>query len=465
MRVVFVSVVTSLVTALGILVFGATPIAVLCVLLWLGAIFCSYPFFLVLLWLAILLYDVFAMNVLLGQVSSSLTSLPILLLPMDIPYFFTIIYLIIMTVKRPKEIVMVLKENPFLGLYLIVVVASTIIYTPVFGKMAIGEARKFYFHFLFPILTVLLIKTFKDLRRLVLAIYFMAVCTSIIGYVQFIMSPSLDRTALRFVGGQGAFILLLTLFSILIVHTNGMVILNKAADTVMFILFLASVIITQGRSVFLAGTLGLFLLFGLQRNKILFLSKAVAASIVLLMVIVAIFINMPKFEQSFMKLLSGIREPHSDATASWRMEGWRQQLSGLSARELLVGKGLGSYYLWFNKWGGKVTYAPHNAYVQIVLKFGLLGLFVYGLLVFSLFRKIFAARNRLPPGPMRAYIEMSLVNVGAAHAYMTGYDFSLVMLIFYAVGISAVKLLQDVREVDEQHGQGAYQSLVAQCNL
>ncbi len=59
----------------------------------------------------------------------------------------------------------------------------------------------------------------------------------------------------------------------------------------------------------------------------------------------------------------------------------------------------------------------------------------------------------LPPGPMRGYLEMSLLNVGAAHAYMTGYDFSLIILTFYAVGMTAVKLLEDGLEVATRYEQ------------
>src|SRR5438128_7716259 len=94
MRLVFVSVVTSLVTALGIVVFGAAPIAVLGVLLWLGVLFCSHSFLLVLLWPATLLYQVISRDEFIGQLSSSFTSLQITLLPMDPAYFFTTVYLI-----------------------------------------------------------------------------------------------------------------------------------------------------------------------------------------------------------------------------------------------------------------------------------------------------------------------------------------------------------------------------------
>ena len=219
-------------------------------------------------------------------------------------------------------------------------------------------------------------------------------------------------------------------------------------------LFLPLVIIPHHRTVFLAAIIGLFLLFELHRRKVLFVIKAGVTSAILFAVICVAFIMAPKFEHIFMNALAGIADPHSDNTASWRMEGWQKQLAALSERQLLLGKGVGSYFNWDQgNWqysSQRVKVGPHNAYVEIVLKFGLLGLAIYVLLAFSFFRRMLVARKKLPPGPARAYIEMSLVTFGAAHACMTGYGFSLLIFIFYAIGITAVRLLQDGVEVTAQ---------------
>jgi hypothetical protein len=454
MRFVLALAVASSVTALGISVFGAAPIVIVCVLLWLVAFFYRHPLSLVMLWLITLLHQVIFPDATLAQLGSSFTNLPILLLPMDVPYFFTLAYLMIKAATRGHEIVRAMKENPFLSLFLVIVVASTIMYTPLYGKSAIGEARKFFFHFFFPLLAVLSIKTWGDLRQFMLVIFFVAACISIVGYLQFVVGPSTMKSTMRVVSAQGSLILLFAVFSTLVIHINGLVIMSRAIDVVAVGLFLPIIIITHHRSVFLGGMLGLFLLFWLQRNKILFLSKIAIASIMLLTAMGAVFMNVPAFERLFMNAMEGIIAPRSDETASWRIEGWRQQLSSVSAKELLFGEGLGSYYRWFNR-RTEVKADPHNAYVQIVLKFGLLGLVVYGLLVFSFFRKIFAVRKKLPPGPMRAYVEMSFLNLGAAHAYLTGYGFSLIILIFYAMGISAINLLQRVN-YDQNHRCSSY---------
>src|SRR5262249_55640339 len=102
---------------------------------------------------------------------------------------------------------------------------------------------------------------------------------------------------------------------------------------------------------------------------------------------------------------------------------------------------LGGYYEWhFHT--TTFTSVPHNAYVQIILKFGLLGLSIYVLLALEFFRKSLAVRKNLRPGLMKAYVEMGVLTFGAAHAYMFGYGFEPIMLIFFAVATSAANLSQ-----------------------
>jgi O-antigen ligase len=444
---------------LGILEFKAVPILALCALPWLIVFCCARPMRIVLLWIAISFYE--------EVVHSAFSSFPtlgqlgvVLLLPMDIPYFFTLTYLLIVAVTRPHEIRKILKDYPFLVVFILMMIASIVIYTPEYGKTAIGEARKSFFCFFFPVLAVTAIKTFTNLHRLLLGVLLLAAGVSALGYLLLFIGPSIIRSSLRPISANGALILLFTIFSILIAHANKLVIASKTIDNVMVGLFIPLVIIPHHRTVFLAGILGLFLLFELHQRKVFFVLKAATTSVILLAGICIAFTSVPKFERTLMKALAGIANPSADHTASWRMEGWRQQLVPLSESELLFGKGLGSYYSWDYQ-NQEVTVGPHNAYVEIVLKFGVLGLAVYALLALSFLRRMFAARKKLPPGPARAYIEMGIANFGAAHAIMTGYDLSLIALIFYAIGITAVRLLQDGWDVTAWQEEMSREKLIA----
>ena len=84
--------------------------------------------------------------------------------------------------------------------------------------------------------------------------------------------------------------------------------------------------------------------------------------------------------------------------------------------------------------------APHNGYLQMVMKFGLFGLCIYTFLAGKFFLATLKARGKLSPGPRRAYMEMGIINFGAAHAFLIGYGIELSILIFVALAMVAAQL-------------------------
>lgn len=430
---ILTSVTTSLVAAIGIVKFGAGAMTGVCLAPWLIVLFHYYPFLLVLLWLTLLFFTMFSPG-------AGLYLHDISFLPLDPAYFFSIVCLIAYAATRKNVFMKTLKENPFLCIFMSVVILYVILGTPVWGQRAIGEARKFYFYFLFPLLTAFSMQTYQDLRRLLSAVFFVAIGITVIGLLYLIrglwFGHGLPADAVQ--------ILLCAVFAILVSHINGMVVTNRILDSAMLLLFLSLIIKAGHRSVFLESALGLCIFGIIYRNRIVFLSK----SVVMLVVVGLMISSVPGLEQWFTKSISGIVSPASDQTASWRMRGWQDQWERIVRTNLLFGEGLGSYYSWKDKETGAHVKGiqPHNAYIQILMKFGLVGLLVYGLLVYKFFRHTLAVRKRLPPGPLRAYVEMGIVNFGAAHAYMMGYGFSLIIFVFYALGMGAARFSASVLE-------------------
>jgi O-antigen ligase len=195
------------------------------------------------------------------------------------------------------------------------------------------------------------------------------------------------------------------------------------------------------RSVWLAIGLGSLLLLWLYRRRSVFLLKFVTVTMMILFVGTVAVTAFPVAAVRLVEKFGGIIDPYSDRTASWRIRGWQEHLTTIRKVGPLLGEGLGSYYSWTHG-SVEVTASPHNAYIQLVLKFGLVGLMIYALLAYAFFRKMSAIRKKLPPGPMRAYVEMGIVNFGAGHGYMLGYGFEPIMLIFFGLAVSAAKLCQ-----------------------
>jgi O-antigen ligase len=427
-------IVTSLVAAIGILKFGAGPIAILCIVPWCVVLFHRHPLLLVLLWPAMLFLELAMPNYETLRVAGGGERFFLTL--MDPVYFFTAIYLMIHATTRPKEFLRALQANPFLSFFLIIVIIYIVLYTPLYGKSALGEARKFYFPFFFPILALVSIQELGSLRRLLLAMFFVAIGISTVGLLHLATGAGLKGIA----PAAAALLLLFTAFSIIVCHLNSIVIINKVVDTVMLVLFLSIVIMTQHRSVVLAGVVSLLGLFVIYINRAIVLSKMVTTLIVMLAVLGVIIINVPQFA-SHTERLRGIVAPQEDDTASWRIRGWQQQLNRVvSNNQWLFGEGLGGYYHWRERNLSTVKVYPHNGYVQMILKFGLFGLCIYVLLAGQFFLTTMKARSKLSPGPRRAYVEMGLLNFGAMHAYCMGYDFDPSCMIFVALAMVAVQL-------------------------
>jgi hypothetical protein len=421
---------TLLVAVIGILKIGIGPIAFLCIIPWFVALFHRHPLLLVLLWpaghfLIIAMPDY-----------EDLVVSGFMLGPMDPVYFFTAVHLMIHAIIRPKEFLRALQANPFLSLFLVIVILYIVVYTPLHGKSALGEARKFYFSFLFPILAILSIKEVGSLNRLILALFITSIGISMLGFIRLLMGAPPKHI----VNAQAALFLLLIAFSIIVYRINSRVIMSKCLDTFMGVSCISIVFITSHRSVILAFIAGLTCIFIVYMNRTAILSKMVMALTVALAVISMTVISRPELFAKHIKLLNGIINPHADDTASWRMMGWQQQLDRIwRNNQWLFGEGFGGYYQW-RQGSHKVTAAPHNGYVQMILKLGLFGLCVYVLLVGKFFLTTLKARSKLSPGPKRAYVEMGIINFGAAHVYLMGYGIQISMLIFVGLTMIAIQL-------------------------
>lgn len=71
------------------------------------------------------------------------------------------------------------------------------------------------------------------------------------------------------------------------------------------------------------------------------------------------------------------------------------------------------------------------------------GEFYMGSVALQFFRKTLAVRKKVKARPVRAYVQMGILNFGAAHGDMLGYGSERIMLIFFAMATSAAKLPQE----------------------
>jgi O-antigen ligase len=399
-------------------------------------LFCRYPMFLLCAFPTMELVDVFFGSVFnVGGFD---------LIPMDSMYFFAIAYLGVCILRYPKKVAGLLRENIFLTVFLALAGLYVVIYTPIHGQSAIGEARKLYAFFLVPLLALIVIKRPEDLHRFVQAIILAAALAAIVT----VRLALIQGSIIKVVDSEASLIVALAAFAMLIHRFHGLVVFHPKMDRVLLFLFAVLAIGCGHRSVWLAIGFGLMLVLWLHISRPSFVVKCVAVALWLLMAAASALVYFPKVAANLGEKFEGIMDPYSDSTASWRIEGWQYQLGQLQdSGRLLFGEGLGGYYSWQFQGGEKINYSPHNAYVQMTLKFGLFGLAIYVLLVFQLFRKVLIYRKRLPSGPIRTYLDIGLLSFGAGHGYMLGYNIVPVIWFFFAVAVSAIKLSDNFHRV------------------
>jgi len=419
------------VTALTTALLDLRLVAVLYLIPWFILLFYRHPILLLSLWPIISLVEVF-------MGFNPIRAGGVRILPMDPVYFFTIAHLAVCAFMSPKKTIGIFKSNRFLMIFIGMVALSIVFYTPVYGQSAVGEARKFYFIFLFPPLAMATIKEPGDLRRFLLVVVATALVISVVAFARAAMVGSIVRV----LDAETTLIVALVAFALLLLRINKVTLINPPMDIALLCLFSFVVLASSQRSVMLSVGVGSILLLWLYRHRAVFMFKA---SMTIASIVVGIAVAVVVFPEAGSKLtgkLAGLLDPSSDKTASWRIKGWQEHLETAFKGNTLIGQGLGSYYSW-GSGKSEVTASPHNAYIQLMLKFGLLGLLIYSLLLVEFFHKTLSVRKKLPPGPIRAFVEMGILCFGAGHGYMLGYGIMPIMMIFVGFALSAVKSVEE----------------------
>jgi O-antigen ligase len=422
-----------IVAAIAISALDLAIVAGLFVIPWFVWVFYQRPLLLVYLWPALSLIDAFFPSAAVFRAGG------IKFLTLDPAYFFTIMHLGVYAFRYPKNLATIMKEHKLLVIFLGMIALSVLVYTPMYGQSAVGEARKFYFVFLFPLLTAVSIKKIADLKRLILVIVGVALVIAAVALYR----AAMQHTIVRVLTSEPTLILAFAAFSLLLLRINKVTLINPHADTALLSLFSLLAVGSGQRSVWLSVGLGSMVLLWLYRHRAVFVLKAVMVAGAILVAIAASLVVFPQAGAKLTEKFAGIVDPYSDKTASWRIRGWETQLQTLAEVNPFLGEGLGGYYSW--KMGSyEVNNFPHNAYVQMLLKFGLVGLLLYVLLIVDFFRKALSIRRKFSHGPMRACLEIGIVCFGAAHGYLLGYGFEPITLVFFAMAFSAINLYRQV---------------------
>ncbi len=352
-----------------------------------------------------------------------------------------LIYLISSITKRGlKEI----STNPFLFLLAGYIFLSIVRGIPVYGKRAFGDAR-YFLDILLPIFMILSFKNINQIKKILNIVMLIGVFLCVIGYYSLFSGtrPFLAdinqpySMAFRVIGANGVLVILFVFFGLLIFLWNGQLKRRKNIVKLTLVLLGILIAISQHRSVWIAWGFGLLiLLFFHPRKVIRSVFLVLFLGVLILPVLLYSPLNFELLYQSFSQSAVGIINPREDPTASWRIAGWLAQIEQIRNNPIL-GKGYGGYYSWFLR-GHEITVSPHNGFVHILLKLGVLGLFLYIGVVISFFTRAVKLWRRLPPSFVKTALEVSIVTFAAAQGYLLGFSFDWSIWLSIGIGLAII---------------------------
>ena len=147
----------------------------------------------------------------------------------------------------------------------------------------------------------------------------------------------------------------------------------------------------------------------------------------------------PFMEKQFM----GIVSPENDPTASWRLYGWRWELEKIFSNPfwVLLGQGLGGYYSWyFGLTDEVIRTGPHNIYVEMWSKLGLLGLGLYFIAMLSFFRRGFRFLSQSQDQMQRSVVMILMLEIFGNLVNQMGGQFVAASWVLLAMGSALMRL-------------------------
>jgi O-antigen ligase len=196
---------------------------------------------------------------------------------------------------------------------------------------------------------------------------------------------------------------------------------------------LALILIDSHRSVWVAAFIALLMLFLLKEIRIPSLTRYIPVLffLILIVIMVASWAGLDVVDYVITRASEIIHPQATDGTAAWRLEQWRVAMLSFQ-RSPIQGVGFGGYW--------ETGVSPHSLYVQTLVKLGLVGMFLYAVIIFTLIFKMvqWIKKRRNKPIPELGIVITSLVILVAGHAFYSVYAFEEYTWLFLGLGMSVV---------------------------
>jgi len=384
---------------------------------------------------AILFYDTFLQKILFYLGNAKVYAQDILMASITI-------YLVVQLICKYRRDVFNSKSTVFFGLYFLWGLLSIARGYPSYGFSAIGESRWYVLIILFYFFILFSFKQKKDVPWFLkwMAFFIPVMIIEHFGLFFFFGAniARAGRLAFRFINASETLLIAFLMIFLFLFFLNHQVKISNLWFYSMFFILSSIIVTVQTRSVWLATAGGLFAVYIFVRKKSVRGLVSIGLTIFLLFSIIPFMDQFVGADISAALKKSAIflQSPEDDATASWRLNAWQQELQR-SKGNLIIGEGLGGYSEWFDgqRWQ---RVAVHNGYIMSFSKFGIVGL----ILLFAGFFFWYKEMNQYIKNEKEPYyklIGMALQVAVFMHLiYTTFYDFTMFFWILLGLGSSII---------------------------
>lgn len=355
-----------------------------------------------------------------------------------------LIFITAIRILKNKPIIKILTEQKFLLLVTSIFFISMAIGLNRFGARAIGEGRYFYFFFAFVIPLYFYSKNkyynledFEDIfKKTIFITGFAAIALFIIEIIyggRFFLGAANqnilqleDFRGTRYLGSEDTYNL--TVLWLLVFFTIVYEKRNKYLNIVYLVLLLSIIIFTKNRAAPVSLFITLIIVYSIFEKRI----KPILAGLVIIMIALIILkFTLPQYFANILYSFEGVINFREDNTGSWR---FYVQYSALTQglEKPILGEGYGGYFAFYvPEFHKTVDLPPHNIFIFLFLKSGLIGVISSILLLTSLSYQAISLKKLTQANPIYEKYRIIFLTVFISQFfYGIAYGFSIYLGLF-----------------------------------
>jgi O-antigen ligase len=229
-----------------------------------------------------------------------------------------------------------------------------------------------------------------------------------------------DPRGIRILGSGDTFILCISSIFIIVKSLNTRII--KKRDLIILIILIIAIVISQNRTAIISTSLA-FIFYLISIYPIKKILKYIAIGIPILILLIAVIGSLTNsFQLSLKDIITSTFNPNEDkiGTGSWRLLVVTSALEKFMTNPI-IGEGFGGGWLLETN-DSFVTIPPHNQYVSILVKTGIVGLIIFSMFIFKFIKSYFNNRTRFYTDTKITFDVMFIALI-AALPYGLGYDY------------------------------------------